>query len=297
MARKVLGLTKGGKPPWLKMRYCPSENFVQTKEMNQRLGLRTVCDSAHCPNIGECWGERNSTYLIMGDVCTRACRFCAVTSGRPEVAIDISEPERVAEAVLRSGLRYVVVTAVTRDDLEDGGASVFASTVAAIRSKVPDCGIELLIPDLQGHIGALEAVVGSAPEVIGHNIEVVERLQGQVRDRRASYAISLRVLQEIKRHSPGQITKSSLMLGLGETEEEIMGCLRDLRAVKVDILTMGQYLRPTANQVSVVRYVHPGEFEHYRMQALTMGFKAVVAGPFVRSSYKAHEAYQIAKGE
>lgn len=290
-----MGLKVDEKPSWLRVRSYPTEGLAQTRELNRELKLHTVCDSAHCPNIGECWQTRSATYLILGERCTRHCGFCAVQPGKGG-ELDPEEPERLAQAILRSGLRYVVITSVTRDDLPDGGASVFADTVRAIRRVVPHCRVELLIPDLKGDPEAVRIVVSSRPDVLGHNLEVVRSLQTQVRDRHASYDGSLEVLALIKRLAPEMLTKSSLMLGLGETEPEIFQCLEDLRGAGVDILTLGQYLRPGPDQLPVRRYVTPEEFQRLRDVALGLDFRAVVAGPMVRSSYKAIEAYESAKG-
>jgi lipoic acid synthetase len=274
----------------------PTEGMAETRRMNRELGLHTVCDSAHCPNIGECWRTKSATYLIMGNNCTRDCHFCAVPHGPPDV-LDPDEPRRVAEAVSRTGLEYVVITSVTRDDLLDGGASHFANTISAIREKSPGCLIELLIPDLRGDMKALQSILQAAPDVLGHNIEVVRRLQPIVRDRTASYERSLALLQAAKMVRPDVVTKSSLMLGLGETEEEVHQCMQDLVHAQVEILTVGQYLRPRSDRLPVERYPPPEEFRSIGERALSMGFKAVLSGPFVRSSYKAKEAYHMARGE
>ncbi len=284
------------KPAWLKIRHMPTEGMAETRRMNRELGLHTVCDSAHCPNIGECWRTKSATYMIMGNNCTRKCLFCSVAHGAPD-ALDPDEPRRVAEAVWRTGLEYVVITSVTRDDLLDGGASHFANTILTIREKSPGCLVEILVPDLQGDMKALQMVLEAAPDVLGHNIEVVRRLQSKVRDRMASYERSLALLQAAKMVRPEVMTKSSLMLGLGETEEEVNQCLQDLVHAKVDILTVGQYLRPSSDHLPVERYSPPEEFRSIGERALGMGFKAVLSGPFVRSSYRAKEAYQLARGE
>jgi lipoic acid synthetase len=296
MAEGGWEVSMGTKPEWLRVRHTPTEGMAETRAMNRELSLRTVCDSAHCPNIGECWRTKSATYLIMGDHCTRHCRFCAVAHGTPD-PLDPDEPRRVAEAVSRSGLEYVVITSVTRDDLPDGGASHFAGTISAIKARNPDCLVELLIPDLRGDRDALGTILESAPDVLGHNIEVVRRLQPLARDRLASYERSLELLHTAKQLRSEVVTKSSLMLGLGETEEEVQGCLQDLVRAKVDILTVGQYLRPSLDQLPVDRYPPPEEFASIGGRALGMGFKAVLSGPFVRSSYRAKEAYQLAKGE
>jgi len=249
-------------------------------------GLRTVCDSSRCPNLGECWGSGHATFMILGERCTRNCRFCAIPSGRPEGGVDEGEPERLAEAVRSLGLKHVVITSVTRDDLEDGGAGIFAAVVRNIRWMVPDTSVEVLIPDLQGDKESLEKVVSSSPDVLGHNLETVRSLQW-VRDPKASYERSLDVLQMAKWFDPSSLTKSSLMLGLGEQREEIRQAMLDLLSAKVDLLTLGQYLPPLGSSLPLDRYVHPSEFDELRAMARSLGFKGVMAGPLVRSSYKA----------
>jgi lipoic acid synthetase len=290
-------LSEAGRPDWLRVKHVPSKDMDRIRELNRQLGLKTVCDAAHCPNIGECWSQKSATYLILGDLCTRHCLFCAVDHGSVGEHLEKEEPWRIAQAVKGSSLDYAVITSVTRDDLSDGGAGEFASTVRAIKLAVPKCRVEVLIPDMNGDEKALKVVLGSKPEVLGHNIEVVRRLQGTVRDAHASYDRSIGLLERSKGIDPGTLTKSSIMLGIGETHDEVIEALQDLRDVNVDILTIGQYLRPGPDQIPVQRYVHPDEFEKLREKALEMGFRAVMAGPFVRSSYKAKEAYQIAKGE
>ena len=252
-------------------------------------GLRTVCDSSRCPNLGECWGRGHATFMILGDRCTRSCRFCAVPSGGP-LSPDLGEPERIAEAVGRLGLRHVVITSVTRDDLPDGGAGMFSDTVRQIRWNHPGTRVELLIPDLQGDRGALETVLESSPEVLGHNLETVRSLQW-IRDRRASYKRSLGVLATVKEISPRTVTKSSLMLGLGEGRDELVMAFEDLLNVGVSLLTLGQYLPPRGCGLPLRRYVPLEEFEELRMIAMEMGFAAVRAGPLVRSSYDANALY------
>lgn len=252
--------------------------------------LRTVCDSSRCPNLGECWGKGHATFIILGDLCTRSCKFCAVPSGRPS-EVDLAEPERVAEAVGRLGLRHVVVTSVTRDDLDDGGASVFAEVVRQIRWNNPGATVELLIPDLQGDRAALETVLGSAPDVLGHNLETVRSLQW-VRDPRASYERSLNVLAMVKEISPDTVTKSSLMLGLGENGEEVVQAMEDLLVAGADLLTLGQYLPPKGGRLPLRRYVPPEEFEELGRKARGMGFNGVRSGPLVRSSYDAHDLFR-----
>jgi len=254
--------------------------------MLSRTGARTVCDSSRCPNLGECWGRGHATFMILGDSCTRNCLFCAVPYGPPST-MDDGEPERVAEAVRCMGLRHVVVTSVTRDDLQDHGSSVFAETVRNVRWTCPGTSIELLIPDMQGHRPSLETVVTSAPEVLGHNLETVRSLQG-IRDVRASYERSLDVLSTIRSMDRGIITKSALMLGLGEERKEVLQAMKDLLSVDVELLTMGQYLPPAGSALPSVRYLTPSEFQELRSTALELGFKGVLAGPLVRSSYDAY---------
>lgn len=249
--------------------------------------LRTVCDSSRCPNLGECWGKGHATFMILGERCTRSCRFCAVPSGRPSEP-DPAEPELVAEAVKRLGLRHAVVTSVTRDDLPDGGAGMFAEVVRTVRWNNPGTTLELLVPDLQGDRRALETVLGSAPDVLGHNLETVRSLQW-IRDRRASYERSLEVLALIKDISPGTLTKSSLMLGLGEARGELEQAMDDLRTAKVDMLTLGQYLPPEGTELRLRRYVPPAEFEELADMAKRKGFRGVRSGPLVRSSYDAYD--------
>ncbi len=255
------------------------------------LQLHTVCEEARCPNVAECWGGGTATIMLLGDVCTRGCRFCAVKSGNPQGEVDLDEPVKVAEAVTEMGLNYVVLTSVDRDDLPDGGASHFAATIRAIKARDPDLIVEALIPDFQGDGEALRAVVLASPEVLGQNLETVERLTHPVRDRRAGYDQTLGVLRRAKELNDSMFTKSSLMLGLGEEEEEVFRAMRDLRGAGVDILTLGQYLRPTERHVEVSRYVKPDEFDYYREVGEDMGFLYVAAGPLVRSSYRAAEYF------
>jgi len=251
------------------------------------LHLHTVCESALCPNIGECFGRGTATFMILGDVCTRGCRFCAVRKGKPAPP-DPEEPERVAEAARRLGLKHVVITSVTRDDLPDGGASHFVATIEAVRCRLPDATIEVLIPDFGGSLRALEQVIAAGPEVINHNLETVPRLYPLVRPR-ADYRRSLGILAWVKRQAPHITTKSGLMLGLGERPHEVEEVLVDLRRVGCDVVTLGQYLQPTERQLPVAEFIPPERFDEYRRQGEKMGFRAVVAGPLVRSSYRAEE--------
>jgi len=272
-------------PEWIRVRAPAGEALAVTQGVVRRLGLTTVCEEARCPNIGECWAQRTATFMLLGDRCTRNCRFCAVDHGAPG-AVDLDEPRRVAEAVLRLGLRYVVVTSVDRDDLPDGGASHFADTARQIRLRVPDCSVEVLIPDFQGDHAALGCVVESPIGVLGHNLETVPRLYKTARAG-SRYERSLDVLAEAKRLRPALRTKTGLMLGLGEQLGEVRAVLRDLREVGCDILTLGQYLRPSQEQLAVVRYLTPEEFAALAVEARGLGFTHVEAGPLVRSSYHA----------
>jgi lipoic acid synthetase len=279
------------KPEWLKIRPPAGEQYTHIKATLRRHGLHTVCEAAHCPNVHECWGGGTATLMLMGDVCTRGCRFCAVTSGQPRGYLDALEPWKVAQVVRDWGLDYVVLTSVARDDLPDGGAEHFAKTIRAIKESTPSMLIEVLIPDFQGQIHLLRQVVDAQPDVIGHNIETVERLTPSVRDRRASYRQSLRVLGTVKQLDPGIFTKSSVMVGLGETDPEILQAMDDLRSVGVDILTLGQYLRPSQRHLEVVEYVHPDRFQRWQAVGESKGFRYVASGPLVRSSYRAGEFF------
>jgi lipoic acid synthetase len=279
------------KPVWLRVRAPSGENYTKVKQSLRSLELHTVCEEASCPNISECWGTGTATIMIMGDICTRGCRFCAVTSGKPVVLLDAGEPERVAKAIKEWGLRYVVITSVCRDDLEDGGAEHIAKTIKAIKLQCPKIIVESLIPDFRGNVDSVKKVVNSQPRVISHNIETVIRLVSKVRDARASYEQSLWLLKKIKDMNSMIYTKSSIMLGLGETEEEIIQTIRDLRSIGVNILTMGQYLQPTPKHLPVIEYITPEKFNWLREIAERMGFVYVSAGPLVRSSYRAAEFF------
>ncbi|RKY99732.1 MAG: lipoyl synthase [Candidatus Hydrothermota bacterium] len=277
------------KPEWLKVRIRTTEDMVRVSKILKKHRLHTVCEEARCPNIHECWGSGTATFMILGDVCTRNCRFCAVKTGHPRGVVDHEEPQRVAQAVREIGLNYAIITSVTRDDLSDGGASIFAQTVREIKSASPDTIVEALIPDYLGE--DLKVVLEAGVDVLGHNIEVVRRLTPKIRDRRASYERSLEVLRQAKAYRPDVFTKSGLMVGIGETEEEVYEAMRDLRAVNCDILTIGQYLQPTPKHVPVDRYVTPDEFKRYEKVGLEMGFLYVASGPLVRSSYKSAEYF------
>ncbi len=276
------------KPPWLKVRIGSGPNYHELKRIISSFGLHTVCESARCPNQGECWEHRTATFMILGNVCTRACGFCAVPSGRPLGPPDPDEPRRVAEAAARMGLRYVVVTSVNRDDQPDGGAEIFARTIAEVRRRIAGCKVEVLIPDFRGVWSALETVVRARPDVLNHNTETVPRLYRRVR-KGAAYERSLELLRRAKQTAPAMPTKTGLMLGLGETRDEVLSTMRELAAQGVDILTLGQYLQPTREHLPVARFVHPEEFAEYRRLGLEMGFRHVESGPLVRSSYHAHE--------
>jgi len=276
------------RPAWLRAPAPVGDNYRELKSLVRRLDLHTVCESAACPNTGECWNRRTATFMILGNVCTRRCGFCAVQKGAP-LAVDYDEPRRVAEAVRTLGLRHAVVTSVNRDDRDDGGAELFALTIGAIRCQAPGCTVEVLVPDFQGSEEALEMVMEAAPEILNHNTETVPRLYREVR-LGARYHRSLTLLQNAKRLRPATPTKSGLMLGLGETNQEVLDVMGDLRTHQVDILTLGQYLRPSAQHLPVVRYVPPEEFGELRQTGYRMGFTHVEAGPLVRSSYHADAA-------
>ena len=276
------------RPRWLRAPAPVGENYRELKSLIERLRLHTVCESAACPNVGECWNHRTATFMILGNVCTRRCGFCAVAKGAP-LPVDYDEPRRVADAVAAMGLRFAVITSVDRDDRPDGGAGLFALTIRAIRERIPGCGVEVLTPDFQGSHSAVETVIEAAPDVFNHNTETVPRLYREVRIG-SRYERSLDVLAHAARLAPATPTKSGLMLGLGETNGEVFDVMRDLRAQGVAILTLGQYLRPSPKHLPVVRYVPPAEFDDLRRAGYEMGFAHVKAGPLVRSSYHAGNA-------
>ncbi len=281
------------KPSWLRVE-VPAQGPGRVRRMREILRehrLHTVCQSARCPNLPTCWGEGTATFMLLGEVCTRACRFCAVASGWPGGELDPGEPARVAAAARALGLSYVVLTSVDRDDLPDGGAGQFAATIRALHRELPGAAVEALIPDFSGDRKALRTVVEAGPQVVGHNLETVRRLSPQVRDPRAGYDLSLSVLRTLKELAPGLVTKSSLLLGLGEREEEIEEALMDLRAAGVDILVLGQYLRPTPRQLPVARYLPPEEFQQWEGRARALGFRGVVAGPLARTSFRAAQVF------
>jgi lipoic acid synthetase len=285
------GLPLRRHPDWIRSRLPSGENYHELKRLLGGLNLNTVCEEARCPNIGECWDQRTATVMILGDTCTRACGFCAVKTGRP-TWFDDDEPRRVALAIAELGLDHVVVTSVARDDLPDGGAGAFAETIRQLRERCPGMGVEVLIPDFNGRDEPLRTVMDAGPDILNHNLETVERLQKPVR-KRARYARSLHVLEQSKTfaRASGQAvhTKSSLMVGLGETRPELRRAFRDLRAVDCDILTIGQYLRPSERHLPLVRYYHPDEFAEMKAEALALGFRHVESGPLVRSSYHARD--------
>ena len=275
------------KPDWLKVRAPGSAGYLRLKDVMRDLGLHTVCEEARCPNIGECWHHGTATFMILGDICTRACAYCAVPHGRPN-PIDALEPGRVAHAVHALDLSYVVVTSVDRDDVEDGGASIFAETIREIRAKQPACRIEVLIPDFQGEEAPLRAILDARPDVMNHNTETVPRLYKMARSG-GRYSRTIELLDRSRRYAPDIPTKTGLMVGLGEEHAEILATLEDLRGVGCQILTIGQYLRPTPSHAPLARYYHPDEFRELKDAALAMGFVHVESGPLVRSSYHAHE--------
>lgn len=276
------------RPEWLKVRLPGGENYHELKRLLRGLELHTVCESARCPNVGECWAHRTATFMILGNVCTRRCGFCAVPKGRPAGEVDWEEPERVAQAAEGMGLKYVVVTSVDRDDLRDGGATIFALTIEALRRRIPGCQVEVLIPDFRGADQALEIVLRAQPDVLNHNTETVPRLYPVAR-RGSRYERSVRLLHRSRAIAPSIPTKSGLMVGLGETFEETCAVLGDLAAVGVDIVTIGQYLRPSREQLPVARFYTPEEFAALKRAGLRLGIRHVESGPLVRSSYHAHE--------
>ena len=275
------------RPDWLRVRAPGGPNYRDLKGLVDDLRLHTVCESARCPNIGDCWERRTATFMILGDICTRSCGFCAIKTGRP-LGLDLEEPERVAEAVATLDLRHAVITSVNRDELPDGGAAIFAATIRSIRDRCPETSIEVLIPDFKGVWPALERVIEARPDILNHNMESIERLYYYVRPQ-AKYDRSLELLRRAKEMAPGVLTKSGMMLGVGEEDAEIVQSMADLRSVDCDILTLGQYLRPSAQHIPVRRYVPPETFAALKRLGLEMGFQHVEAGPLVRSSYHADE--------
>ena len=290
--REAAPLVRGDKPKWLRAQMPSGKGYSNTRHIVHEHRLSTVCEESMCPNIGECWNAGTATIMVLGSVCTRACRFCAVDTGNPKGWLDADEPENTGKAVKLMGLEYVVITSVDRDDLPDGGASHYAACVQAIKKHSPSTAVEALTPDFNGVEEHVEIVVDSGLEVFAQNVETVQRLTHPVRDPRAGYTQTIEVLRHAKAHRPGVLTKTSLMLGLGEKDAEILKTMDDLRDANVDILTLGQYLRPTPNHLPVDRYVTPDQFEAYRIEGLERGFVEVVAGPMVRSSYRAEQVLQ-----
>ena len=282
-------------PEWIRVRAPFGEEYTRLKGLVRTLDLHTVCEEAICPNVGECWGAGTLTIMILGDTCTRACRFCAVTTGNPRGIVDVDEPRRVAEAIAALNLNYVVLTSVDRDDLPDGGAGIFAQTVREIQERTPDTIVEVLTPDFSGDARWMKKIVDARPQVIAQNVETVKRLTYTVRDRRAGYEQTLNILRAVKELDPTIKTKSSILLGFGETTDEVIECLSDLRRAQVDLLAIGQYLRPTDKRrhYPLVEYVHPDVFRHLKEEGMKMGFTYIASGPLVRSSYKAYEAAQV----
>ncbi len=278
-------------PEWIRTRPPGGPAYTHLKQLLGKLKLATVCEEAHCPNVHECWGGGTATVMLLGAVCTRGCRFCAVSSAAKGEEVDAREPEKLAAAIAELGLTYVVVTMVDRDDLEDGGASHVSRAIAELRRRVPELLVEVLVSDFRGVEADVASVARARPDVFAHNIEVVERLQASVRDARCSYAQSLSVLRHAKKVEPGLVTKSSIMLGLGETEDEVVRAMRDLREAGVEVLTLGQYLRPSPWHLPVAEYLEPRRFEELREIGLERGFKYVASGPLVRSSYRAGEFF------
>ncbi|MBM6995903.1 lipoyl synthase [Paenibacillus sp. DXFW5] len=281
------------KPDWIRIKLTTGDNYQDIKQMMRSKTLHTVCEEARCPNIYECWANRTATFMILGDICTRACRFCAVNTGLP-TELDLQEPQRVAEAAEQMSLQHCVVTSVARDDLKDGGASIFAGTIKALRERLPLCNVEVLIPDFQGDEEALRIVMEAKPDILNHNIETVERMSDRVRAK-AKYRRSLELLQRAKTMKPDIPTKSSIMLGVGEEWDEILQAMDDLRAVDCDILTIGQYLQPTPQHLRVEKYYKPEQFAELKEEGMKRGFSHVESGPLVRSSYHAHEQVNSAK--
>jgi lipoic acid synthetase len=280
------------KPSWLKVKLIHDPKYDKVKGLVDKHGLSTVCQEAKCPNINECWSHGTATIMVMGSVCTRACKFCSVDTGNPKGWLDKDEPAKSADTVKTMGLKYVVITSVDRDDLADGGAQHFADTVIAIKAASPDTAVEVLTPDFQGKTHGVDLLVAAGIQVFAQNVETVSRLTHEVRDPKAGYQQTLDILKYCKQTHPTVLTKTSIMLGFGETEAEIIECLEDLRAHHVDIVTLGQYLRPTRNHLPVTRYVPPAEFNHYREIGLKLGFMEVVSGPMVRSSYRAERVFE-----
>ncbi|MFX0122803.1 MAG: lipoyl synthase [Candidatus Hodarchaeota archaeon] len=279
------------KPKWIKTKLPTEKEYVIIQKLLKQQDLHTVCEEAFCPNRTECWESGTATFLLMGPFCTRSCKFCDVETRNPHQYLDVKEPKKLAYTVKELGLKYVVLTSVTRDDLMDGGAEHLSQCIREVRHMNPKVRIEILIPDFQGDLDALQKIVGSKPDVIGHNIETTELLTPLVRDKRASFELSIFILKNIKKLDSQILTKSSIMLGLGETENQILAALQDLRRVKVDIVTIGQYLQPSRKHLNVVEYLEPKIYKYWEKQAFELGFLYVASGPLVRSSYRAGEFY------
>jgi lipoyl synthase len=290
-----MAITPLRRPDWLRVRVPTGENYEELKQLMRSKSLHTVCEEARCPNIGECWAHRTATFMILGSICTRSCGFCAVATGRP-MAVDWEEPRRIAEAVQQMGLRHAVITMVNRDELHDGGATIFASTIRWIRRLNPECGVEVLTSDFKGSRDALKIVMDARPNVFSHNVETVPRLYLRVRPQ-AIYRRSLDILRWAKELYPDIPTKTGFMLGLGETHDEVIDLMRDLHAADIDIVTIGQYLQPTGKHLPIDRYVTPEEFRAYADEGRTMGFRHVESGPLVRSSYHAWDQVKAAGAE
>ena len=281
-------------PDWLKVKAPGSAGYIELRQLVRSEGLNTVCEEAHCPNIGECWDRGTATFMVLGDICTRACSYCAVNTGMP-TTLDLQEPVRLAETVERLGLRYAVITSVDRDDLPDGGAFIFAQCIRQIRRRLPSCKVEVLIPDFQGDVGALAKVMDAKPDTLNHNIETVRRVFSRVRPK-GGYDMSLELLANAKRLDRNAVTKSGMMVGLGESWDEIVETMRDLRSVDCDLLTIGQYLRPSDKHAPLARWYTPAEFDELRQEGEALGFRHVASGPLVRSSYHADEQHAAASG-
>ena len=281
-------------PDWLKVKAPGSAGYIELRQLVKSEGLNTVCEEAHCPNIGECWDRGTATFMVLGDICTRACSYCAVNTGMP-TTLDLQEPVRLAETVERLGLRYAVITSVDRDDLPDGGAFIFAQCIRQIRRRLPSCKVEVLIPDFQGDLDALAKVMDAKPDTLNHNIETVRRVFSRVRPK-GGYDMSLELLANAKRLDRNAVTKSGMMVGLGESWDEIVETMRDLRSVDCDLLTIGQYLRPSDKHAPLARWYTPAEFDELRQEGEALGFRHVASGPLVRSSYHADEQHAAASG-
>ena len=287
------GVLRPPLPSWLKVRMPGGPRYIELKQLMKRQQLHTVCEEAHCPNIGECWERGTATFMILGEICTRRCHYCAVITGRP-VGLDLEEPERLSETVKEMGLRYCVITSVNRDDLPDGGSSIFSSCISKIHEKVPGCRIEVLIPDFAGSNISLKKVIDAKPDVLNHNIESARSIFHRVRPK-GDYDLSLELLAESKRIDPDQVTKSGIIVGMGETNDQLIATMEDLRKVDCDLLTIGQYLRPSLKHIPIDRFYTPAEFEELRLVGENMGFRNVASGPLVRSSYHADEQHDSAR--